>query len=119
KTVDVRIVGGVIDLVGEDLDAGSLPVLDAGGLTVIPGLVDVHVHFRDPGLEHKEGCDHGSAGALHGGVTSVVEVQTDPPLSTSRALLEARIHHVMQRSRVDFGCLANLLPDSVPELGAM
>jgi dihydroorotase len=119
KTFDVRIVGGVIDAAGEDLDARGLPVLDAGGLTAIPGLVDVHVHFRDPGLEHKEGWDHGSAGALHGGVTAVVEVQNNPPLSTSLAALQSRIEHVRARSRVDFGCLANLLPDSLPELGAM
>lgn len=119
RTIDVRIVGGVIDEVGPDLDRGALPVLDARGLTAIPGLVDVHVHFRDPGLEHKEGWDHGSAGALHGGVTSVVEVQNNPPLSTSRAALESRIEHVRARSRVDFGCLANLVPDSVGELAAM
>ena len=114
NTVDVRIVDGMIEALGPDLDSGSLPVLDAQGLTVIPGLVDVHVHFRDPGLEHKEGWDHGSAGALHGGVTSVVEVQNNPPLSTSVDALVARIEHVRARSRVDFGCLANLLPESLP-----
>lgn len=119
KRVDVRVEHGVIAEVGERLDAHGAPVLEAQGLTLIPGLVDVHVHFRDPGLEHKEGWDHGSAGALHGGVTSVVEVQNNPPLSTSRAALEARLIHVEKRSRVDFGCLANLLPDSVPELAAM
>lgn len=119
RRLDVRIVAGRIEAVGPDLPRSGLPELDAGGLTAIPGLVDVHVHFRDPGLEHKEGWDHGSAGALHGGVTSVVEVQNNPPLSTSLAALQARIEHVRARSRVDFGCLANLLPDSLPELGAM
>jgi dihydroorotase len=118
-STDVRIVGGVVDAVGRDLERGALPELDAGGLTVIPGLVDVHVHFRDPGLEHVEGWDHGSAGALHGGVTSVVEVQNNPPLSTSRAALAERIEHVSRRSRVDFGCLANLVEASLPELAAM
>ena len=117
--VDVRIVGGVIDAVGPDLDGTGLPVLDAQGLCVIPGLVDVHVHFRDPGLEHKEGWDHGSAGALHGGVTSVVEVQNNPPLSLDRRALEARIAHVRTRSRVDFGCLANLTSDSIGNLAEM
>lgn len=119
RTIDVRIVDGVIDAVGSNLERAGLPELDARGLTVIPGLVDVHVHFRDPGLEHKEGWDHGSAGALHGGVTSVVEVQNNPPLSTSLEALRARIQHVTARSRVDFGCLANLLPDSLPQLAAM
>jgi dihydroorotase len=119
RAVDVRIVGGVVEALGPDLDARGLPVLDAGGLTVVPGLVDVHVHFRDPGLERKEGWASGSAGALHGGVTTVVEVQNNPPLSTSRAALLDRIEHVRARSRVDFGCLANLLPESLPELEAM
>jgi len=119
RPIDIAIVGGVIQAVGPDLAVPGLPELDARGLTAIPGLVDVHVHFRDPGLEHKEGWDHGSAGALHGGVTSVVEVQNNPPLSTSIEALEARIEHVRARSRVDFGCLANLLPESVPDLAAM
>lgn len=119
RTIDVRIVNGVVDAVGVDLERGALPVLDAEGMTVIPGLVDVHVHFRDPGLEHKEGWDHGSAGALHGGVTAVVEVQNNPPLSTSLEALMARIEHVRSRSRVDFGCLANLVPDSMPALPDM
>lgn len=119
RTLDVRIVDGRIDAVGTNLEHGGLPELDAQGLTVIPGLVDVHVHFRDPGLEHKEGWDHGSAGALHGGVTAVVEVQNNPPLSTSRKALEERIAHVRTRSRIDFGCLGNLVADSVDELAAM
>jgi dihydroorotase len=119
RRVDVRIAAGVIEAVGEGLEAGGAPVLDAGGLTVIPGLVDVHVHFRDPGLAHKEGWESGSAGALHGGVTTVVEVQNNPPLSTSRRALLERIEHVRARSRVDFGCLANLLPESSGELEAM
>ena len=119
RTTDVRIVDGRVDAVGPNLERGALPELDAQGLTVIPGLIDVHVHFRDPGLEHKEGWDHGSAGALHGGVTSVVEVQNNPPLSVSRRALEERIALVRSRSRVDFGCLANLLEDALSELDAM
>ncbi len=117
--VNVRIREGVIEAVGPDVAPEGLPRLDAGGLTAIPGLVDVHVHFRDPGLEHIEGWDKGSLGALHGGVTSVVEVQNNPPLSTSRRALEERLAHVAKRSRVDYGCLANLVEASLPELAAM
>lgn len=119
RALAVRIVDGVVDAVGSDLERGALPVLDADGLTLIPGLVDVHVHFRDPGLERKEGWERGSAGALFGGVTSVVEVQNNPPLSTSLAALRDRIEHVRARSRVDFGCLANLLPESIGCLDVM
>lgn len=119
RALDVRVRSGRIVELGESLRAGKEPVLEARGRTLIPGLLDVHVHFRDPGLERKEGWDHGSAGALHGGVTAVVEVQNNPPLSTSRRALEERLAHVRRRSRVDFGCLANLLPASLAELDAM
>ncbi len=117
--LDVRVEAGRVRELGRELAPRGEAVLDAQGLSLLPGLVDVHVHFRDPGLAHKEGWETGSAGALHGGVTSVVEVQNNPPLSTSRALLLERIEHVRARSRVDFGCLANLLPDSLAELAAM
>ncbi|MFM7298462.1 MAG: hypothetical protein ACKO4Q_14755, partial [Planctomycetota bacterium] len=117
--VNIRIRDGVIEAVGPNVESEGLPRFDAGGLTAIPGLVDVHVHFRDPGLEHIEGWDKGSLGALYGGVTSVVEVQNNPPLSTSRRALEERLAHVGTRSRVDYGCLANLVEASLPELSAM
>lgn len=116
---DVLVRHGRIEAVGRGLAAGGAPVFEARGLVLTAGLVDVHVHFRDPGLERKEGWERGSAGALHGGVTAVVEVQNNPPLSTSRAALEQRIAHVRTRSRVDFGCLGNLLPASLEELAAM
>ncbi len=119
ERLDVRAKGGRIVELGPDLAPAGEEVLDAGGRALIPGLVDVHVHFRDPGLAHKEGWETGSAGALFGGVTAVVEVQNNPPLSTSRELLVERLEHVEARSRVDFGCLANLLPDSLGELQAM
>jgi len=118
--VDVRVHDGRIQAVGVGLEApAGVEVVEARGLTLIPGLVDVHVHFRDPGLARKEGWESGSAGALCGGVTTVVEVQNNPPLSTTLAALQARIEHVRARSRVDFGCLANLLPDAVPHLAEM
>ena len=116
ETLDVLVRDGRITAVGPDLDAAGAPELDARGRTVIPGLLDVHVHFRDPGLAHKEGWERGSAGALHGGVTSVVEVQNNRPLSTSVAAMEERLAHVARSSRVDFGLLPNLLPVSLPEL---
>jgi len=119
QPLEVRVRAGRIVEVGERLAPGAETVLEAHGRTLVPGLLDVHVHFRDPGLARKEGWEHGSAGALHGGVTAVVEVQNNPPLSVSRAALEERLAHVHRRSRVDFGCLANLLPASVEELAAM
>lgn len=121
ERVSISIRDGRIDCIGAEgsdrlLEAGGRKVLEAEGRSVIPGLVDVHVHFRDPGLEWKEGWRRGSRGAVHGGVTSVVEVQNNPPLTTSIERMRERREYVAERSLVDFGLLANLLEDSLPTL---
>jgi allantoinase len=95
-------------------------VIDAGGLLVLPGMVDAHVHFDDPGRAEWEGFDHGSAAAAAGGVTTVVDmpIDSDPPTTTVRAL-EAKIAAAEARSRVDVALWAGLVPHSVDELGPM
>ncbi len=116
--MDISIRSGRIDGIspaGELATAGRAE-LNGRGRAAIPGLVDVHVHFRDPGLTYKEGWVRGSRGAIHGGVTSIVEVQNCPPLSTSVQAISDRLEYVESRSLIDFGCLGNLLDDSVPEL---
>ena len=79
--MDIRIRDGMIAAVGEDLPAGSAAVIDAEGLAVLPGLVDMHVHFRDPGQTHKETILTGARAAAAGGVTSVLAMpNTTPPM---------------------------------------
>ena len=95
-------------------------MIDAGGLLVLPGVVDAHVHFDDPGREEWEGFDSGSAAAVAGGVTTVVDmpIDCDPPTVTVVAM-EAKADAVRQRSRVDVAMWAGLVPGSVRELAAM
>src|SRR5437868_4005349 len=58
-------------------------IIEAGGKYVLPGLIDSHVHFRTPGLTHKEDWAHGSRAAVAGGVTTVIDMpNTVPPLLT-------------------------------------
>src|SRR5690625_342694 len=73
---------------GDESAAGNgLPVLDATGKHVLPGLVDVHVHFRDPGLTHKEDFYSGTTAAACGGVTTVLDMpNTLPPTARADAL---------------------------------
>ena len=78
-TRDVLIDGGVIAQVGVDLPAGSAQVVDVSGLLVTPGLIDMHVHLREPGQEHKETIATGTASAVAGGFTAVACMpNTDP-----------------------------------------
>lgn len=123
ELADVLIRGDQISAVappGVFAAAGApAEVLDASGFCVLPGLLDVHVHFREPGLERKEGWITGSQGALHGGVTSVLEIQNNPPLTVSRARLEERLALVSSKSFVDFGLYPNLVAESLDALSSM
>jgi allantoinase len=101
-------------------DVAGARVIDAGGLHVLPGVVDAHVHFQDPGREEWEGFATGSAAAVAGGVTTVVDmpIDCDPP-TTSVAAMDAKALAVRQRSRVDVAMWAGLVPGSVGDLAAM
>jgi allantoinase len=94
--------------------------VDADGRLLMPGVVDAHVHFDDPGREWWEGFDTGSAAAAAGGVTTVVDmpIDSDPPTITVAAM-RAKADAARARSRVDVGLWAGLVPGSVDELGAM
>ena len=71
EVVDIRIVDGRISERGENLASDADFVeLDASGLLVLPAAIDNHVHFRDPGLTHKEGYETGSRAALRGDAPS-------------------------------------------------
>ena len=111
---------GLIAEMGQDLSRQSgEQILDLEGRLLLPGLVDCHVHFREPGLVRKEGYLTGSTGALHGGVTTVLEIQNNPPLMNSSALLAKKKADLQGVSRVDFAPYGSLTADSVSQLGEM
>jgi dihydroorotase len=85
---DVLVADGRIARVGEAVDAGEdADVRDVSGLVVAPGLVDVHVHLREPGGEHKETIGTGSWAAVVGGFTSICAMpNTDPPIDDPAAV---------------------------------
>jgi allantoinase len=98
----------------------SKSTVDADGMLLMPGVVDAHVHFDDPGREWWEGFDTGSAAAAAGGVTTVVDmpIDSDPPTITVAALRD-KAAAARARSRVDVALWAGLVPASVGELAAM
>jgi dihydroorotase len=87
RVLDLRLDGSVIGEMGENLDAGEAQVVDAAGLIVAPGLIDLHVHLREPGGEHKETIASGAASAAAGGFTTVVAMpNTKPPIDNAAAV---------------------------------
>jgi len=94
-------------------------LVELDGRWLLPGLVDCHVHFREPGLVRKEGYATGSLGALHGGVTTVCEIQNNPPLMSSADLLREKLAALRGISRVDYAPYGSLVEEALPHLAAM
>src|SRR6201984_403407 len=83
---DIGVRAGRIAAIGDLGQASAGETIDCRGPHILPGVVDSQVHFREPGLEHKEDLETGSRAAVLGGVTAVFEVQTTmPPTPTRRA----------------------------------
>jgi len=84
---DVGVRAGRIAAIGDLSQASAGETFDAAGLTVLPGVIDTQVHFREPGMDWKEDLESGSRAAVMGGVTGVFEMpNTDPPTSSREAL---------------------------------
>ncbi|RWO94704.1 MAG: dihydroorotase [Mesorhizobium sp.] len=99
---DVGVTGGRIAAIGDLGQASAGETIDCRGLHVLPGVVDSQVHFREPGLEHKEDLESGSRAAVLGGVTAVFEMPNTNPLTTSEAALADKVRRATGRMHCDF-----------------
>lgn len=91
--------------------------IDAGVNPVIPGLIDTHCHFRDPGYTHKEDYYHGTIAAAAGGVTTVFDMPNVDPPTTTADRLKAHLDNAQSKAVVDFGHNASgVVPENIKEL---
>ena len=96
------------EVIAEVLKAGETPaspcdeIIDAGGLYLIPGIIDDHVHFRDPGLTHKADMYTESMAAAAGGVTSYMDMPNTNPLTTTLEALENKFQDAATKSIVNY-----------------
>jgi len=88
-------------------------MVEAEGLVALPGLVDIHVHLREPGGEHKEDFYSGTCAALAGGVTTVLGMPNTTPPITDEASLEAALHLAAQKAVCDFGLYLGATRDNI------
>ena len=111
---DVGITNGVITALRTSTNEWTMTateVIDATGKYVLPGAIDCHVHFRQPGYEHKEDWSSGTLAAAFGGVTTVLEMpNTDPPTDSAERFISKR-DLAEELAYVDFG-LYGLITDS-------
>src|SRR5919199_3008838 len=111
---DVAVKDGTVLAIGRgEAMPEARETIDATGLYVLPGIIDVHVHFRDPGLTHKEDWATGSAAAAAGGVTTVFDMpNTVPPTGTLEGY-EAKRDAAAAKSIVNFGLYGLLGTDNL------
>ncbi|MCF3932951.1 dihydroorotase family protein [Acuticoccus sp. M5D2P5] len=109
REASIAIADGTIVEIGPDetMPAAREEIVLAGA-TVIPGAIDVHVHFRDPGFPHKEDWTSGTEAAAAGGITTVFEMPNTDPATASVAALTDKIARASAKAVVDFGIYGNV-----------
>ncbi|AFY90719.1 dihydroorotase [Chroococcidiopsis thermalis] len=90
--------------------------IDATGLTLLPGAIDPQVHFREPGLEHKEDLFTASCACAKGGVTSFLEMPNTRPLTTTQQTLDDKLQRAAQKCVVNYGFFIGATAENLPDL---
>ena len=119
---DVAIAGGRIAAIGgmdASLGSSAAEVVDCRGLHVLPGVIDSHVHMREPGLTHKEDLETGSRGAVLGGVTAVFEMPNTEPTTTTAAALADKVARGHRRMPCDFAFYVGATRENTHELATL
>jgi len=116
---DVGIRAGRIAAIGALGAADASERIDARGLHILPGVIDSQVHFREPGLTHKEDLETGTRGAALGGVTCVFEMPNTKPATTTREALEEKLRLAAGRTWVDHAFFVGAAAENAHELGAL
>jgi dihydroorotase len=101
ETTNILIADGKIKKIGTNIRPKADQVIDATGLVVTPGLIDLQVHFREPGREDKETIETGSRAALKGGVTSVVTMPNTNPIIDNQAVIEFIINRARELNLIN------------------
>jgi len=117
---DVKISDGQIAEISSDLstniDETAVKIIDAAGLTLLPGVIDPQVHFREPGLEYKEDLFTASCACAKGGVTSFLEMPNTRPLTTTQATLDDKLQRAADKCLVNYGFFIGATADNLPDL---
>ena len=113
---DVEVKDGKIMAIDTELNSESAEVIDARGLTLLPGVIDPQVHFREPGLEHKDDLFTPTSACAKGGVTSFLEMPNTLPLTTTQAILDDKLRIASQKSLVNYGFFIGATPENLDDL---
>ena len=113
---DIGVTAGKIAEIGDLYAASAGERIDCRGLHILPGIIDSQVHFREPGLTHKEDLETGSRAAALGGVTAVFEMPNTDPLTTSAEALADKVRRATDRMHCDFAFWVGGSHDNVADI---
>lgn len=117
---DVKISNGEIVEVGASIQDTAIEnsdrEIDGLGLTLLPGVIDPQVHFREPGLEYKEDLFTASCACAKGGVTGFLEMPNTRPLTTTQAALDDKLQRAANKCLVNYGFFIGATPENLPDL---
>lgn len=116
---DIGVRGGRFAAIGDLSRASAGETIDCRGLHLLPGVIDSHVHFREPGLTHKEDLESGSLGAVMGGVTAVFEMPNTDPLTTGAEALADKVRRAHHRMHCDFAFYVGATRENTRDLGEL
>jgi dihydroorotase len=117
---DVAIKDGKISQIASEIAADEhTTIIDGSGLTLLPGVIDPQVHFREPGLEHKEDLFTASCACAKGGVTSFLEMPNTRPLTIDQASLDDKLQRAASKCLVNYGFFIGATGDNIEELNTV
>ncbi len=113
---DIGVKDGRITALGSFAAQTAGEVIDCKGLHILPGVIDTQVHFREPGLTHKEDLETGSLSAVMGGVTAVFEMPNTNPLTVTAETFTAKVKAGLHRMHCDFAFFIGGTRENVADL---
>jgi dihydroorotase len=116
---DIGVRAGRIDEIGIFPQAPAREIFEARGLHVLPGVIDTHVHFREPGHLGKEDMETGSRAAVLGGVTAVFEMPNTNPPTTTRLLVDDKLKRAAMRMHCDHAFYVGASPANLGALSEL
>jgi dihydroorotase len=106
----------IVEVAPQISTAAATTEIDAQGLTLLPGVIDPQVHFREPGLEYKEDLFTASCACAKGGVTSFLEMPNTRPLTTTQQALDDKLQRAASKCVVNYGFFIGATPENLPDL---
>src|SRR5664279_5436692 len=116
---DLGIRASKFAAIGDLSRAAAAEVIDCRGLHLLPGVIDSHVHFREPGLTHKEDLESGSRGAVLGGVTAVFEMPNTNPMTIDAGAVADKVKRGHHRMHCDFAFYVGATRENTKDLGEL